>query len=288
MAGQGLVSIGDNQWLVLVAVDEDEISTGLSNVVGIPEGSGMLFDLGYSQPVHVTTGYMLFPLDVVFIGEDLAVTGVSLGVYPGTDVYGEGRFFLEVNAGEAAGVNVGDHAGIEILVIATTSSSMAETISAMVPLLFMVPMIGMMKSLFSAGMGVSVPQRDVTLTAMGQVTTREMNNIIRRVHRLPRYIGARARALLVADILMDELGPERAETFIRAAHEREDLTDTEYYELMGGIRLPRVSGAELTQVSTDLFADSAQSCTDSLESAGIRTEVTRAFYGAWERAHKGG
>jgi len=70
----------------------------------------MLFDLGYERPLQVTTEPMLFPLDIVFIGEDLKVIDVVQDVEPGNILNHDtpARYFLEMNAGEAEGVEPGD------------------------------------------------------------------------------------------------------------------------------------------------------------------------------------
>jgi len=72
----------------------------------------MLFDLGYTRQVTVTTRPMLFDLDIVFLDDDLRVSGVFGNVPPDREITTECRYFLEVNAGEAAGVELGDQAQV--------------------------------------------------------------------------------------------------------------------------------------------------------------------------------
>ena len=121
MPGQAVVIIGDKQWTVAVASTLSELTTGLSGVPGMPAGSGMLFDLGYDcQSIQVDMSRMVFPLDIIFINSTRGVVGVMHNVRPGwTDVRLENqqlpgaRWFLEVNAGEAEGVVVGDDVVIQ-------------------------------------------------------------------------------------------------------------------------------------------------------------------------------
>ena len=106
MAGQTVVKIGDKGWFTDVATLPMELSQGLGGIVEIPVGSGMLFDMGFEQTIEVTTVLMLFPLDIAFLSEDLAVTETYRDVEPGYMVTSQlpARYFLEVNAGELAGI----------------------------------------------------------------------------------------------------------------------------------------------------------------------------------------
>jgi len=120
MAGQATVSIRDKQWSCAVANTFTEISTGLSGVESIPAATGMLFDLGSDQSsIQIDMSEMLFPLDIIFINSTQGVVGVSQNCEPGLDVYLENeelpgaRYFLEVNAGEAEGIEVGDSVDIQ-------------------------------------------------------------------------------------------------------------------------------------------------------------------------------
>lgn len=110
MPGSATVTINDKQWAVDVAASPSELAAGLGGVASIAANTGMLFDLGSEQTVQVTTEPMLFNIDIIFISEDLKVVDVVSDVAPGylltedTPV----RFFLEVNAGEAEGIEAGD------------------------------------------------------------------------------------------------------------------------------------------------------------------------------------
>ena len=117
MAGQAIVIINDKQWSAGIASDTWELAQGLSGIPELAPGTGMLFDLGYEQYINVTTEAMLFPLDIVFISESMTVTELIQSLAPGqrlTTVF-PARYFLEVNAGEMDGINLGDQAIIDPL-----------------------------------------------------------------------------------------------------------------------------------------------------------------------------
>ena len=110
----GTVTIGARQWQVNIATVYQELTKGLGGLASLPEGTGMLFDLGSDQTLYVTTAPMLFAIDIVFISADLKVTELAAGVLPGYLVSSSlpGRFFLEINSGEAAGIQPGDSVSI--------------------------------------------------------------------------------------------------------------------------------------------------------------------------------
>lgn len=114
-----IVTIGENQWLCSLASTYTEITSGLSGLESLPAGQGMLFDLGFDYSrIDINMSEMLFPLDIVFINSNLTVVGVLHDVNPGDEAYFiasntlGARCFLEVNAGEAASINVGDAVSI--------------------------------------------------------------------------------------------------------------------------------------------------------------------------------
>lgn len=119
MAGQGTVTIGEIVWTVDFAVTMAELTSGLSGVASIPVGTGMLFDVGSDQSsLSINMQDMLFGLDIVFINSGYGVVGVLHNVEPGEDAFFDAgiglgaRYFMEVNAGEAGSVSVGDIAAI--------------------------------------------------------------------------------------------------------------------------------------------------------------------------------
>jgi len=115
MPGQATVTIGDNQWAVSVATTASELLAGLSGVASIAAGTGILFDMGSDRNyIGINMSEMLFNLDIVFINSVGGVVGVMRNVAPGETATFEAvntlgaRYFLEMNAGEAEGVEVGD------------------------------------------------------------------------------------------------------------------------------------------------------------------------------------
>ncbi|MDD4987239.1 MAG: DUF192 domain-containing protein [Dehalococcoidales bacterium] len=117
MPGQATVIILDKQWQCAVANMPQELTGGLGGVESILPGTGMLFDLGFEQTIHVTTVPMLFPLDIVFLSEDLTIIEVYRNVEPGYLVTSTqlARYFIEVNAGELDGIAPGDTASVDFL-----------------------------------------------------------------------------------------------------------------------------------------------------------------------------
>ena len=117
MAGQAIVTINDRQWAVDIAVTPWELSQGLGGIAEIPVGAGILFDTGFEQIIQVTTESMFFALDIAFLSSDLVVTEIYRNVEPGLFVTSQSpaRYFLEVNADEMGGIEVGDTALAELL-----------------------------------------------------------------------------------------------------------------------------------------------------------------------------
>jgi len=133
MSGQAIVTIKDKQWQTGIADTPWELTQGLGGLAELAPNTGMFFDTGYEQIIQVTTVPMLFPIDIVFFSESLAVTEVYPNVEPGFIVTPTSlaRYFLEVNAGELEGIEVGDIAQVEILSLAETPSSNADWSSMM-------------------------------------------------------------------------------------------------------------------------------------------------------------
>jgi uncharacterized membrane protein (UPF0127 family) len=115
MPGTAIVRTGDKEWQVSVATTPTELTSGLGGLESLTPGTGMLFDLGYERAVQVTTEPMLFALDIMFVNEAFVVLDVVRAVEPGNVVSEDtpARYFLEVNAGEAEGVEPGDVLAVE-------------------------------------------------------------------------------------------------------------------------------------------------------------------------------
>jgi uncharacterized membrane protein (UPF0127 family) len=119
MSGQATITVKNKTLNVSLAIESWELTQGLGGLPAIPPGSGMLFDLGAPQIIQVTTVPMLFPLDIAFLSENLVVTEVYRDIQPGYLVTSTqpARFFLEVNAGELEGIDAGDTAVVEVIVV---------------------------------------------------------------------------------------------------------------------------------------------------------------------------
>ena len=117
MPGQATVTMRDKQWQVGIASTPWELVQGLGGLSEMAQGTGMLFDMGFEQTVTVTTEPMLFPLDIAFFSESLVITEVYRNVQPGYLVTSTSpaRYFLEVNAGEMDGVDIGSQASVDSL-----------------------------------------------------------------------------------------------------------------------------------------------------------------------------
>jgi uncharacterized membrane protein (UPF0127 family) len=148
MPGQATVTINDNQWVVSLATTYAELTTGLSGVESIAAGTGMLF-IFPAKPVTVDTSKMLFPIDIIFISES-TVIDVASNIEPGYLVTEETPcdMFLEVNAGEAAGVEVGDT--VTTTIIQQPRADLSQIMSFAIPVAvlgFVCAMVGGMAKL---------------------------------------------------------------------------------------------------------------------------------------------
>jgi len=119
MPGQAIVTIRDKEWNVAIASTLSELASGLSGLASIPNGNGMLFDLGADyQFIPIDMSRMLFPLDIIFISSQEGVVSIFKEVDPGENISFEAmsspvRYFLEVNTGEAEGIEIGDSVSIQ-------------------------------------------------------------------------------------------------------------------------------------------------------------------------------
>ena len=113
------VSVGGATFSVELAVTSDEQQQGLSDRPSMEPGSGMLFVYDSPKGVVFWMKNMHFPLDILWIGADCTLVDFSRNVpppAPGTESsdlerYRPGaeiQYVLEVNAGAAAGMRVGN------------------------------------------------------------------------------------------------------------------------------------------------------------------------------------
>ena len=112
------VKVGGAEFNVELAETSEQHTRGLSYRESLKQGDGMLFIFNPAQPVSFWMYEMSFPLDIVWI-KDGKVISVERGVphpakntdpkdlptYPSP---GEIDMVLELNAGEAANINIGD------------------------------------------------------------------------------------------------------------------------------------------------------------------------------------
>ena len=113
------VSVGGATFSVELAVTSDEQQQGLSDRPSMDPGAGMLFVYDSPKGVVFWMKNMHFPLDILWIGADCTLVDFSRNVpppAPGTENsdlerYRSGadiQYVLEVNAGAAAGMQVGN------------------------------------------------------------------------------------------------------------------------------------------------------------------------------------
>ncbi len=122
-----IVRINSRTIPVELADTLDERSQGLSDRQSLESGSGMLFVFDEVKPVSFWMRWMHFPLDIVWIRDGkivgiernvpIPVAGVAEGDLPLYYSSEAVSHVLEINAGEAIGLSVGDT--IEITTIKT-------------------------------------------------------------------------------------------------------------------------------------------------------------------------
>ncbi|MEK7993192.1 MAG: DUF192 domain-containing protein, partial [Planctomycetota bacterium] len=100
-----------------MATTPEELTRGLAGLASLPQGMGMLFALGEQALIPVTTQGMLFPIDILWITGSLVAAEIARGVPPGylATPRQPALYFLEVNAGETAGIEVGVPVAIQPL-----------------------------------------------------------------------------------------------------------------------------------------------------------------------------
>jgi uncharacterized membrane protein (UPF0127 family) len=157
MPAEAIVTIRDRQWVVDLATTPQKLAQGLGGLPYLPPGTGMLFDLGVEQVAVVTTQPMLFPIDIVFISRALVVTEVVPNTPPGQQVTSQGpaRYFLEVNAGEAAGVEPGDP--VLVQVVTPAQAAPGDVFSQLLNLVVTVSVAGVLFSMVGGFFRAALP-----------------------------------------------------------------------------------------------------------------------------------
>ena len=115
------VRIGETTFAVEVADTLEARVKGLSGRASLPPGVGMLFIFENTRVHTFWMKGMMFPLDLIWIGEQCAVESIAPNLPPPTPEQADGelprfrpaqpvRYVLEVNGGEAAAaqIQVGD------------------------------------------------------------------------------------------------------------------------------------------------------------------------------------
>ena len=114
------VRIGGTNFTVEVADNPEARAKGLSGRASLPPGAGMLFIFEEARVHTFWMKDMMFPLDLVWIGEQCTVASISPNVPPPTAEQADSdlprfrptqpvRYVLEINGGEAAAqIQVGD------------------------------------------------------------------------------------------------------------------------------------------------------------------------------------
>jgi len=167
MPGQAVVTIKNKQWSVEVASTFTELTQGLSGISGLSGGTGMLFDMGVDQGyVQIDMSRMLFGLDIIFISSSAGVVGVMRQVQPNerevifdhTSSLGA-RYFLEITAGEAEGIEDGD----DVVIQGTAPSTLSQTVvNALITAGIMVPFTAGIASGLAAVTGdKKTPAKDI-------------------------------------------------------------------------------------------------------------------------------
>lgn len=115
-----LVQIGETTFTVEVAEKLEARTRGLSGRTSLPPGEGMLFIFEDTRIHTFWMKDMMFPLDLVWIGEQCTVENITPNVPPPAPEQADSdlprfrspqpvRYVLEINAGEAAAnIQVGD------------------------------------------------------------------------------------------------------------------------------------------------------------------------------------
>ncbi len=187
MPGQAIVTIGEKQWAVSVATTLAELSSGLSNVASIPASTGILFVMGYDRSsISVNMSEMLFALDIVFINSTAGVVGVLHDVQPGDDAVfqadttlGAG-YFLEVNAGEAEGIEVGDSVDLGSASPTTNGIDIDSIMNLMITMMIVVMMMKMMTGAMGGALEPA-PERPLIYGPRGEVLSQSSSRKAKRL-----------------------------------------------------------------------------------------------------------
>jgi len=155
MTQQATVTIGVNGkvWTCAVMTTSYELAAGLSNIESMLPGVGMLFVLPTTELISINMEYMLFPLDIVFIDENMIITEIVQDVDPLNSFNATlpCKYFLEVNAGETVGLIVGDIVTVvydeyngDIPIPSSFTGILSDILNGVVSVAFMMVVFGVM------------------------------------------------------------------------------------------------------------------------------------------------
>jgi len=282
MAGQAMVTIKDKQWTCWVASTPAELASGLSGVPSIPAGTGMLFILPQEQVVTVTAEGMLFPLSVIFVGEDLRVTEVALLLAPGD--YGTTslpcRYFLEVNVGEADDISPGDVVSISFS--APPTPPVTDWMAAAVTLAGMV-MVGAFLSktgrMIADAVSGRPKQRPLLYGPRGELLLQTGRSTKFKPGEIVKYKGERVRISEQIDDWVNIFIPSRQESVWVKPEALERIEGKQTAVIPTEPRHQRPGKDEL-----EFLPDSPEFLAYTIEDIGYREKIDAAFEQAIARA----
>jgi uncharacterized membrane protein (UPF0127 family) len=282
MAGQAIVTIKDKQWTCWVDSTPAELASGLSGVPSIPVGTGMLFILPQEQVVAVTAEGMLFPLSVIFIGEDLRVTEVALLLAPGDHDTTSlpCRYFLEVNVGEADDINPGD-----VVSISFSAPPTLPVTDWMAPAVTLAGMV--MVGAFMAKMGkamadallVKPKEKPVLYGPRGELLLQTGRSTKFKPGEIVKYKGERVRVSEQIGDWVNIFIPSRQESVRVKPEALERIEDKQTAVIPTEPRRTDASKDEM-----EFLPDSPEFLAYTIEDIGYRQKIDAAFEQAIARA----
>jgi len=307
MSGQANVTIRDKQWQTGIATTSWELTQGLGGLAELAPNTGMFFDTGYEQIIQVTTVPMLFPIDIAFFSESLAVTEIYPDVEPGFIVTptSPARYFLEVNAGELEGIEVGDIVQVEILSLAETPPSNADWTSMMVSMFgFLVMGVFMIAIVKNVVVGAAEPEKKPVLysprgerllpqtkSPAYEIETDRMGNIIITSSSYPGkdvFLQFESDKALVYDLLrkgerkdLDAGWPIR----IRRSEPRASILDELWQSSAQSQNVPKTRKQKAQgKENLEFLPDSPEFLAYTIDDIGYRDRIDSAFLSAIKRA----
>jgi hypothetical protein len=118
------MTLGNKQFVLQKAVNEDQREKGLMHVVSMPADKGMIFAFAEQQPLSFWMKNTHIPLDIIFLDKDGRVVAIQQGKpFDLTDLPSgkPAKYVIELNLNGAAdaGLKVGDVVNVPSEVAAT-------------------------------------------------------------------------------------------------------------------------------------------------------------------------